>query len=113
MVLNAVRISASCCSLATDKNRFQITSKVTGSMALAFISELYNNIVSLIYSRPATGTHHERRLALFNNRRSVEVVTRFKGGALVNRRFHIATLLRKVSPDRKSTRLNSSHVSES
>ena len=34
MVLKAVRISASCCSLATDKKRFQITSSVTGSMTL-------------------------------------------------------------------------------
>ena len=34
MVLKAVRISASCCSLATDRKRFQITSRVTGSMTL-------------------------------------------------------------------------------
>ena len=32
MVLKAVRMSASCCSLATDRKRFQITSRVTGSM---------------------------------------------------------------------------------
>ena len=33
MVLKAVRMSASCCSFATDKKRFQITSKLTGSIA--------------------------------------------------------------------------------
>src|SRR5215218_28366 len=34
-VLNAVRISAACCSLATERSRFQSTSNVTGSRVVA------------------------------------------------------------------------------
>src|SRR3990172_11288791 len=40
MVLKAVRMSASCCSLATERKRFQITSSVTGSMASLFINKV-------------------------------------------------------------------------
>src|SRR4029450_5667134 len=34
-VLKAVRISAACCSLATERSRFQRTSSVTGSRVVA------------------------------------------------------------------------------
>src|SRR3954447_1434362 len=36
-VLKAVRISAACCSLATERSRFQSTSRVTGSRVVAVI----------------------------------------------------------------------------
>src|SRR5262245_7051549 len=67
MVLNAVRISASCCSLATDRRRFQTTSSVTGSIALPSIAKLHYNIKIFVYASATARTHDQGRLAFLDN----------------------------------------------
>src|SRR4029077_21181297 len=96
MVLKAVRISASCCSLATDRNRFQMTSKVTASIALVSIDKLHHYIEPFIDAGASPGTDNQRRFAFFDNRRSGELLARLQSGAIIHGSIYIAAVLGKV-----------------
>src|SRR5713226_1592549 len=67
MVLKAVRMSASCCSLATDINRFQITSRATESIALDSISKLHDHIKPCIDQSAPPRPHDQRRFTFLDN----------------------------------------------
>src|SRR5215475_6651741 len=85
IVLNAVRISASCCSLATDRRRFQTTSKVTGSIALPSIAKLHYNIKIFVHSGATARTHDQGRLAFLDNCRPSKFHPRFESVSIVHR----------------------------
>src|SRR3970040_1336681 len=96
IVLKAVRMSASCCSLATERKRFQITSKVTGSMASLFIGKLHDNIEPFIHVGMAPSAHDHGRLPLLDDRGAIELRARRKRVAIINRCIDIAAVFRKV-----------------
>src|SRR3972149_8902746 len=87
MVLKAVRISASCCSLATERKRFQITSKVTGSITSLFIDKLHDNIESFINAGMATSAYNQGRLALLDDRGAFEPYARRKRITVIHGRI--------------------------
>src|ERR687895_1119805 len=95
MVLKAVRINASCCSLATDNNRFQTTSKVTGSMTSLFIGKLHDHIEPFVHASVAVSAHDQSRFALLDNGRSMELHSGPTRIAIINRNFHETTALGK------------------
>src|SRR5215471_11421108 len=97
MVLKAVRISASCCSLATDKNRFQMTSNVTASIALVSIDKLHHHVEPFIDACMPAGTYDQCRFALFDNRWAGELLAGYQGGAIIYASVNIAAALGKVS----------------
>ena len=88
IVLKAVRMSVSCCSLATDMKRFQITSSVTGSIALFSIAQLHDNVQSIIHPRMPAPADDQRRFALLDNRRSGELHARLERIAIVDQGFN-------------------------
>src|SRR6266545_1035037 len=73
IVLKAVRMSASCCSLATERKRFQITSRATGSIVLVSMGQLHDHIESFIHPRPSAHANDQSRLPFFDDRRAVKV----------------------------------------
>src|SRR5690349_9481808 len=72
IVLNAVRMRASCCSLATESRRFQTTSSVTGSIPLLATGELHDDVELIVDAAATASADDERRLALLDNRRAAE-----------------------------------------
>src|SRR5262245_7178632 len=100
IVLNAVRMSASCCSLATDRRRFQTTSKVTGSIALPSIAKLHYNIKIFVYSSATARTHDQGRLAFLDNCRPSKLQPRFEGISIVHRSLDESARLRKIGAAR-------------
>src|SRR5215213_11293845 len=80
-VLKAVRISAACCSLATERSRFQSTSSVTGSRLVAVIwfsctcdvlavmrsLDLHSEVALIIDRDRGTGANDGRRFALLDD----------------------------------------------
>src|SRR5262245_52015109 len=100
IVLNAVRIRASCCSLATDKRRFQTTSKVTGSIALSSIMQLHYNIKIFVYPSATARAHDQGRLALLDNCRPSKLQPQFESVSIVHRSLDESARLGKISASR-------------
>src|SRR6185312_4345928 len=96
MVLKAVRISASCCSLATDRKRFQITSKVTGSIALFSIGQIHDNIESFIHAGAPTRADDQGGLTLLDDGRAGKLGTGIERVAIVDRGLDKAALFREI-----------------
>src|SRR5688572_15824288 len=107
IVLNAVRISASCCSFATDMKRFQITSNVTGSIALCFIAQLRDNVETFIDLRTSAHADDQGRLALLDNRRTVKLHSGFERVTVIDRGVNKAAVFRKICRARAFARLRS------
>src|SRR5688572_20651025 len=105
IVLNAVRISVSCCSLATDMKRFQITSRVTGSIALFSIAQLHDDIQSIIHPRMPARADDQRRFPLLDDRRPGELHPRLESVAVVDHRFHVTFALGEISEARAFARV--------
>src|SRR5262245_24646278 len=100
IVLNAVRISASCCSLATDRRRFQTTSSVTGSIGLPSIAKLHYNIKIFIYSSATVRTYDQGRLAFLDNCRPSKLHPRFENVSIVHGSLDESARLGKISAAR-------------
>src|SRR5262249_8314709 len=96
IVLKAVRISASCCSLATESSRFHTTSSVTGSIPLLATGELHDDIQLIVDAAAPARADDQRRFALFHDRRSGKRRARRERVAVVDRRFDIAVALGKI-----------------
>src|SRR5258706_13823308 len=69
IVLKAVRMSASCCSLATESSRFQITSSATGSIPLLAIGDLHDDVQVPAHPAAPPGADDRRRFAPLQDRR--------------------------------------------
>src|SRR5262245_12944192 len=100
IVLNAVRISASCCSLATDRRRFQTTSKVTRSIALPSITKLHYNIKIFVYSSATSRAYDQGRLAFLHNCRPSKLQPRFESVSIVHRSLDESARLGKIGAAR-------------
>src|SRR5262245_5466593 len=96
IVLNAVRIRASCCSLATDRRRFQTPSKVTGSIALPSIAKLHYNIKIFVYSSATARTYDQGRLAFLDNCRPSKLQSRFESVSIVHKSLDESARLGKI-----------------
>src|SRR5712692_2660834 len=96
IVLKAVRISASCCSLATESRRLQMISSVTGSIALSDIDKSYDNVRLLVHTRAAARSHNQSRLPLLDDRWAAKALTGSERIAIVHGRLTIAALFREV-----------------
>src|SRR5262245_60550469 len=105
MVLNAVRMSVSCCSLATDKKRLQMTSKVTGSIALLSIAQLHDHIEAIVHAGASTHSDDQRRLALLDDGRSGKGHPWLEHVAIIHRRVHETLLFGKVGGARALARI--------
>src|SRR3989338_2783594 len=103
IVLKAVRISASCCSVATERRRFQMTSRVTASSACPepdrralLIGELHDDVEPVVDPAAPAGADDQSGFALFDNGRPGKRKTRSQGVAVIHRRLHIASVLGKI-----------------
>src|SRR5262245_43915526 len=105
MVLNAVRMSASCCSLATDKKRLQMTSKVTGSIALLSIAQLHDHIEAIVHAGAPSHADDQCRLVFLHDGRSGECHPRLARVAMIPRRVDKTLLFGKVSGPRAFARI--------
>src|SRR5215210_6334060 len=107
-VLKAVRISAACCSLATERSRFQRTSSVTGSRVVAVTGsacdvsavmrslDLYCEISFAIDRDRRPRADDGRRFALLDDRGANERRPRSQPVAIVDRNVGHPTLLRHI-----------------
>src|SRR5262245_36251580 len=77
IMLKAVRIRVSCCSLATASSRLQSTSKVTGSITVSFIGETHDHIQSLVDPGAPSLSDNERCFTLLHDCRTGEGVAGF------------------------------------
>src|SRR5262245_57156295 len=68
-VLKAVRINAACCSLATERSRFQSTSRVTGSIADCAVTSL-RRVGFVSTDMRFLDLHHQIALAVDRHRRA-------------------------------------------
>src|SRR5690242_5257643 len=105
IVLKAVRIRASCCSLATDMKRLQMTSNVTGSMTLFFMIELHNNIQPLVDPGSCASADDQRGFTFFDNRRPGEFRPRIQRIAVIDGCLDVLAAFGKVSSPPTSPRL--------
>src|SRR5258705_13126952 len=96
IVLKAVRMSASCCSLATESSRFQITSSATGSIPLLAIGELHDDVQVLVHPAAPARADDQRRFALLQDRRPAEGRARRERVAVVHRRLDVAAALGEI-----------------
>src|SRR5690349_8597671 len=89
-VLKAVRISAACCSLATERSRFQRTSSVTGSRtrfsavstAMGFL-DFHNQIPFIVDGYRGAGADDRRGFPLLDDGRTGEDRARTEPVAVV------------------------------
>src|SRR5262249_42372662 len=105
MVLKAVRMSASCCSLAAARSRFQITSSVMGSIGLRATLQFHHDIQLLVDLRSGTDADDQGRLALLHDRRAGKVHSRLQRVAIIDRRFDVAAALREKGLARSLARV--------
>src|SRR5688572_32732825 len=95
IVLKAVLMSASCCSLATERKRFQITSKVTGSIASLFIGKFHDDVQTRINMSPASRADHDRGFALLDTAGTLQFRARLERISVIDGGLHVSAALGK------------------
>src|ERR1700730_6567997 len=100
IVLKAVLVRTFCCSLATERSRFQMSSSFTESSNVSCIRELHDHIEVLVHTGLSSAPDHQSRLAFLDNRRTTETSARGQCVAIKNRSFHIVPTLREIGRTR-------------
>src|SRR6266508_396635 len=100
IVLKAVRISASCCSLATERKRFQITSSVTGSMVLVPMGQLHDDIESFIHPCATAHANDQSRLLFLDDRRAVKFHSRSESVSVVDNSIDVTPVFGQIGQAR-------------